>query len=197
MTTPTPIRAGDDHVPRHGRRVPAGFVAAALAVALGVGGLVVGAREQAGSPSAAPAATADPAAAAGVSVGDLTVTNVYIREPASPDVAAAYLTVSNAGGRADSLQSAYSGAAKDTTLHGLPGKVEPGAHQASGPIPVPANASVTLAPGRGHIMLEGLTGPLRPGDAVSVLLRFAESGQVLVEAPVIAIGAPAPGGGGS
>ena len=72
--------------------------------------------------------------------------------------------------------------------------VEPGAHAESGPVPVPANATVTLAPGRGHIMLEGLTGTLRPGDKVSLLLRFAKAGQVLLEAPVIAIGAPAPGG---
>lgn len=198
LPTPTPIRAGDDHVPGGGPRVPAGFVAAVLAVALGVGGLVVGAREQAGTAAAGgPTAPADPAAAAGVSVGDLTVTNVYIREPASPDVAAAYLTVRNAGGEGDSLESAYSGAAKETTLHGLPGKVEPGAHEDSGPIPVPADTTVTLAPGRGHVMLEGLSGPLRPGDEVSVLLRFGRSGQVLVEAPVIAIGAPAPGGGSS
>lgn len=78
-------------------------------------------------------------------------------------MAAAYLTVRNAGAEADSLESAYSGAAKETTLHGLPGKVEPGAHEDSGPIPVPADTTVTLAPGRGHVMLEGLTGPLRPG----------------------------------
>ena len=193
--TPTPIRAGDAETPRRGRRIPAGFVAAAVAVVLGVGGLVAGAREQAGEAvPAGAAAPADPAAAAGTAVGDLTVTNVYIRQPASPDATAAYLSVRNAGAEADSLESAYSGAAKRTTLHGLPGVVEPGAHAASGPVPIPANGTVTLAPGRGHIMLEGLTGTLRPGDKVSLLLRFARAGQVLVEAPVIAIGAPAPGG---
>lgn len=195
LPTPTPIRAGEDGGPRRGRRVPAGFVAAAVAMALGVGGLVAGAREQASGPVPAGAeAPADPAAAAGSTVGDLTVSNVYIRQPASPEVAAAYLSVRNAGAEADSLESAYCGAAEKTTLHGLPGVVEPGAHQPSGPIPVPANGTVTLAPGRGHIMLEGLTGTLRPGDKVSLLLRFARAGQVLVEAPVIAIGAPAPGG---
>jgi copper(I)-binding protein len=192
-TTPTPIRAEDDPRPRRGRRPAAGFVAAAVAVALGVGGLVVGAREQAGR-SADAAAPVDAAATGGTAVGDVTVTGVYIRQPASPDVAAAYLSIRNAGAEADSLESAYSGAARRTTLHGQPGVVEPGAHTDSGPVPVPANGSVTLAPGRGHIMLTGLTGTLRPGDRVSLLLRFARAGQVLVEAPVIAIGAPAPGG---
>jgi copper(I)-binding protein len=193
-TTPTPIRAEDDHRPRRGRRPSAGVVAAAVAVALGVGGLVAGARDQAGGPAPAASAPGDPAAVAGTTVGDLTVTGVYIRQPASPDVAAAYLSVRNAGADPDSLQSAYSGAARETSLHGRPGVVEPGAHADSGPVPVPANGTVTLAPGRGHIMLEGLTGTLRPGDKVSLLLRFAAAGQVLVEAPVVAIGAPAPGG---
>jgi copper(I)-binding protein len=43
-------------------------------------------------------------------------------------------------------------------------------------------------------MLDGLTGPLAAGDTVSLLLRFRQAGQVLVDVPVIAIGAPAPGG---
>jgi periplasmic copper chaperone A len=191
-STPTPIRTGDEHRPR--RRPAAGIVAAAVAVALGVGGLVVGARERTGGSPPAASAPGDPAAVAGTTAGDLTVTGVYIRQPASPDVAAAYLSVRNVGADPDSLESAYSGAARETTLHGLPGVVEPGAHADSGPVPIPANGTVTLAPGRGHIMLEGLTGTLRPGDKVSLLLRFAGAGQVLVEAPVVAIGAPAPGG---
>ena len=119
---------------------------------------------------------------------------VYVREPASQDVAAAYLSIRNSGRTADSLESAYAGAAERTTLHGQPGVVSPGAHADSGPIAVPAGGVVTLAPGRGHVMLEGLTGPLRPGDRVSLLLRFAKAGQVLLEAPVVAIGAPAPDG---
>lgn len=195
-STSTPSPARDARRPRPGRRLPAGFVAAAVAVALGVGGLVVGARQQAGGP-APTAAGGTPAVAApadGVTLGDLTVSGVYIRQPASPDAAAAYLSVRNAGGDADSLVSAYSGAARKTTLHGQPGVVEPGAHADSGPVAVPAGAVVTLAPGKGHLMLEGLTGTLRPGDKVSLLLRFGRAGQALVEAPVVAIGAPAPGG---
>jgi periplasmic copper chaperone A len=196
LPTPTPTSAGEHAGPRR-RRVPAGFVAAAVAVALGVGGLVAGARADGGGPAATGAVPGDPAAPPGTSVGDLTVTGLYIRQPASPDVAAAYLSVRNAGDEADSLESAYSGAARATTLHGRPGVVEPGSHRDSGPVPIPAGGTVTLAPGRGHIMLEGLTGTLRPGDEVSILLRFARAGQVLVEAPVIAIGAPAPTGAAS
>lgn len=195
MTSPTgtPPGAQDEDRPRPGRRLPLGLVAGALAVLLGVAGLVTGARQQGpGGTAAAPTSPAAPAD--GVSVGAVTVSGAYIREPASPDVAAAYLRIRNAGPAAEELVSVYSGAASETTLHGRPGVVAPGAHEESGPVPVPAGGAVTLSPGKGHIMLEGLTGPLRPGDRVSLLLRFRIAGQLLVEAPVIAIGAPAPGG---
>lgn len=172
------------------RRVPAGFVAAGLAVLLGVGGLVAGARGQDDPTSGTPTAPT----AAGVTVDDITVTYAYIRQPASPDVAAAYLTVRNDGGDADALVSAYCGAARTTTVHGDSAAMQPGQTAAQTPVAVPANSVVTLKPAKGHIMLDGLTGPLRAGDTVSLLLRFEKAGQVLVEVPVIAIGAPAPGG---
>lgn len=184
--TPTPDPAGDR------RRLPAGFVAAALAVLLGVGGLAAGARERGAGDRAGTAAAPVPLDA--VTLGDLTVSNIYIRQPASPDVAAAYLSVRNAGGSADSLRSAYSGAAKETLVHGAAGTMRAGEEADTSPVAVPADGTVTLSPGKGHIMLDGLTGTLRAGDRVSLLLRFATAGQVLVEAPVIAIGAPAPGG---
>ena len=59
---------------------------------------------------------------------------------------------------------------------------------------VPANSVVSLTPAKGHIMLDKLTGTLKAGDTVSLLLRFDKAGQVLVDVPVIAITAPAPGG---
>ena len=174
---------------RRGARIPAGFVAAVLAVLLGVAGLVAGARgqEPAGSTGTAPTAT-------GTTLGDLTVVDAYIRQPASPDVAAAYLSVRNDSGTADRLSSAYCGAAKTTTVHGEAGAMDSGGSAPATPVPVPANSVATLSPGKGHIMLDGLTGTLRAGDTVSLLLRFDRAGQVLVEVPVIAITAPAPGG---
>lgn len=172
------------------RGVPAGFVAAALAVLLGVGGLVAGARDRAAEPDAGTAAPV----AAGVTVGDVSVLDAYIRQPASPDVAAAYLTVRNNGTEADRLSSAYCGAARTTTVHGGQEAMDPGETAPQTPVDVPANSVVSLTPGSGHVMLDGLTGTLRAGDTVSLLLRFDQAGQVLVEVPVIAIGAEAPGG---
>src|SRR5215207_1843839 len=166
-------------------RVPAGLVAAAVAVLLGVGGLVAGAREQDG-----PDAGTTAPAAAGITVGDLAVTDVYIREPSSPEVASAYLTLRNDGDTADALVSAYCGAARTTTVHGDSAAMEAGETAPQTPVAVPANSVVSLTPAKGHIMLDGLTGPLAAGDTVSLLLRFEKAGQVLVDVPVIANGAP-------
>ena len=188
----TPIDPVPPAPPRRRGRVPAGFVAAAVTVLLGVGGLVAGARDQAGTAAPDPAAAAP--AGGGTGVGDLTVTGAYIRQPASPDVAAAYLTVRNDGDEADRLSSGYCGAARTTTVHGDQAAMEPGETAPQTPVAVPPNSVVTLSPGKGHIMLDGLTGTLRAGDTVSLLLRFDRAGQVLVEVPVIALGAPAPGG---
>lgn len=185
-SVPTPAPADD-----RPRRVPAGFLAAGLAVLLGLAGLAAGARQQ--DPSTG-AGAAPPPAAAGTTLGALTVIDAYIRQPASPDVAAAYLTVRNDGDDADQLSTAYCGAATTTTVHGGSAAMEAGETAPATPVPVPANSTVTLSPGRGHIMLDGLTGTLRAGDTVSLLLRFDQAGQVLVEVPVIAIGAAAPGG---
>jgi periplasmic copper chaperone A len=190
-TSPAPAR------PRRSSRLPAGFLAAAVAVVLGVGGLVVGARNSAGQDAGQGAAGSSSAPAApvnGTTVGSLTVYDAYIRQPASPDVAAAYLTVRNDGDTPDRLSSAYCGAAGTTSVHADSAEMQQGDTATSTPLPVPANATVSLTPAKGHIMLDKLTGRLRAGDTVSLLLRFDKAGQVLLDVPVISITAPAPGG---
>jgi periplasmic copper chaperone A len=192
-STPDPAPAPAGTRPRRGPRVPAGFLAALVAVVLGVTGLVVGARDQAGSaPAGDPAAA--PGSITGTPVGDLTVYDAYIRQPASPDVAAAYLTVRNDGNTPDRLVSAYCGAATTTTVHSDSAAMEPGQTAPATPLAIPAKSVVSLTPAKGHIMLDQLTGTLKAGDTVSLLLRFDKAGQVLIDVPVIAITAPAPGG---
>ena len=48
-----------------------------------------------------------------------------------------------------------------------------------------------LRPGGNHIMLIGLTGPLKPGASFPVTLTFAKAGAVTVDVPVQAAGAMA------
>jgi hypothetical protein len=60
-------------------------------------------------------------------------------------------------------------------------------------IAVPAHASVTLAPGGYHLMLEHVRRPLRPGERVSVSLRFAGGKAVPATLVVRSGGAAMPG----
>lgn len=174
------------------------YLASAIALLLGGAGLVEGAFVADTPPAVAGAQDGTPVD--GVVSGDITVSGAYIRQPASPDVVAAYLSITNSGRQPDTLQAIATGAAKSATLHDVPGLLPlattaNGEHQPTGPLTIAPGSTVTLSPGQGHIMLEKPTGTLKVGDQVSLVLTFERAGQVLVEAPVIAIGAPAPTGG--
>ena len=151
---------------------------AAVVAAAGVAGLIRGAVPQ--SAAAGPAASASSAATA-----PITVTGAYVREPASPGEAAAYLTMNNTTGTADTLTSVVSGAGAKTEIHADD-------MTASGGIVIPPHSKVTLVPGRSHIMLEQLYGPVVAGQTVNLELIFANAGGLIVAAPVIGVTAPVP-----
>lgn len=163
-------------------RPPATAFAAGIVAVLGLAGLIRGAVPQ----------TA--VSAGGAATDPIVVSGAYVREPASPDVAAAYFTVYNTTGTADALTSVVSGAGEDAVLHA---DTNGSMTVTAGGLPVPAHSSVTLSPGKGHVMIEHLLGPLRPGQYVNLQLTFAKAGPVNVSAPVIAINAPAPTAGAS
>ena len=108
---------------------------------------------------------------------------------------AGFLAISNRGAAADRLLSASSPAARATELHSM---VRDGEVMRMRPVPsieVPAGQTVTLRPGGLHLMLIGLSGPLREGEAVPVVLRFERAGEVRVELSVQAAGAREPAAG--
>ncbi|HEX8093875.1 copper chaperone PCu(A)C, partial [Jatrophihabitans sp.] len=88
----------------------------------------------------------------------------------------------------DVLTTVASGAGEQTTLH----TESSGGMQQSTGLSIPARGSVTLSPGKGHVMIEKLYGPLKPGQNVNFQLTFAKAGELLLTAPVIAVAAPAP-----
>lgn len=161
------------------RRPPAPVLAAGVVAILGLLGLIRGAVPQAVG-----------GGLGGAAVDPIVVSGAYVREPASPDVAAAYFTVYNTTGADDTLLSVNTGAGDSASV-----MIEDptGMRTAPGGLRIPAHSSVTLSPGKGHVMIEHLLGPLRPGQYVNLELTFANAGPINVAAPVIAIGAPAPG----
>ena len=154
------------------------LLGATLVAAVGAAGLIRGAVPvaSAGGDSDAP---------------PIVVTNAYVREPAPPtDAAAAYFTVYNTTARADRLTSVYSGAGATSVLHTI---VNGTMTAAGNGAVIPARGSLVLSTGKGHVMIEQLFGKLVPGQSVNLELVFANAGPIDITAPVIALGAPAPG----
>jgi copper(I)-binding protein len=58
---------------------------------------------------------------------------------------------------------------------------------------IPAHGKLVLSTGKGHVMIEQLFGKLLPGQSVNLELVFVRAGPIDITAPVIALGAPAPG----
>lgn len=116
----------------------------------------------------------------------LTVSGAYVREPASPDVAAAYFSVRDSGG-ADRLTAVRAS---------TPGTVELHANRAGKMTEVvtpriPAGGRLDFQPGAYHVMLVG-AGLLKPGQHVKLTLEFATAAPLSVDAPVVPIDEAAP-----
>jgi copper(I)-binding protein len=141
------------------------------------------------------ATCAAPAFAHSVTVGSLSLTDLWTRAtPPKAPTAAGYLTITNTGKEADRLISAISPAAEKGELHIM--QVKDGVmtmHPVDGGIAIPAGGSVTLAPGGFHLMFTTMKDTLKEGDKLPVTLTFAKAGGVETFLHVLAVGAKGPG----
>ena len=114
----------------------------------------------------------------------LTVSDAWVRAPAIADQpGAAYLVIQN-DGAADKLLSVTSDVAQTIELHE---SMMSGNMMSMSPVPnieVPANGKAELKPGGFHMMLMGLTRPLKVGDKVQLTLNFEKAGKIPVTADV-------------
>ncbi len=151
---------------------------------LGVGALVFGIASTALCPEAGasrPAATSQVVGR----VGSLEVLNPFLPDPASPSVAAIYLTVKDTGPKADALVAATSPAAPDVMLMTENGHGSFGSMGMLRQLRIPAHGQASLAPGHDHVMLEQPTVTFKVGQTVLVTLRFRWAGSVTVKVPVV------------
>jgi periplasmic copper chaperone A len=154
-------------------------VAGVLTALVGAAGLVRGATPQ--TTASGPGPNAAP---------PIVVTNAWLRPPVPPtDAVAVYFTIYNTTGQPDTLGSVVSGAGSSSVLH----TVINGQMTATTSVTVPAKSDLVLAPGSGHVMIEGLYGRITAGQTVNLELNFANAGPVDVAAKVIGLLAPAPG----
>lgn len=122
-------------------------------------------------------------------VGDLTLGDGYVREPASPSVAAAYLTILNGGDAEDRLISVTSDVAE--TVMPMTEVSQGGVGTMTGldEVVLPAHDAVRFQRGTAHLMLDPLTTVPAVGDTVTLTLTFERAGAVDVVVPVEPIGA--------
>jgi copper(I)-binding protein len=137
---------------------------------------------------------AAPALADPVTVGTLTIDEMWTRAtPPGAPTAGGYLTITNTGSEADTLVAVATPAAGMSMVHFMATKDGVMTMQeVEGGLPIPAGATVTLAPNGFHIMFMGLTAALKQGDTLPVTLTFAKAGKVDLNFPILAIGARGP-----
>ncbi len=139
---------------------------------------------------AAVAGTPSPSPSLGhAASGGIEVTGAYIPQPASPDVAVAYFTLTDTGARGDLLLSASTDPAsqamvmRDASSGANAGTMV----NVTGGLPVPAHGSVTLAPGGYHLMLTHPAAHLLAGGHVTVTLLLRDAGALRVQVPVTSL----------
>ena len=126
--------------------------------------------------------------------GEITATAPWSRAAGQGRTGAGFLTLRNAGSAPDRLISATSPVARTVELHTHMREGEVMRMRPVQAIDLPPGQEVRLAPGGMHLMLIGLTRPLRQGERVPVTLVLERGGRLDVALEVLAAGARGPGG---
>jgi copper(I)-binding protein len=122
---------------------------------------------------------------------EYTVKELQIGHPyARPTVAhqpsgAAYLSIENKGRNDDRLIGVTTAAAKSAQIHTMAMEGNVMKMREAGEISLPSGAKVEMKPGSGyHIMLIGLSQPLKAGDKIPLTLSFEKAGKTEVSVVV-------------
>jgi len=119
-------------------------------------------------------------------VKDLTIGHPWSRvTPGGVKNGVVYLTFVNDGKTADRLLKASSPWAANISLHTEIKDGDIMRMREIGAVDIPAGQTVELKPGGMHLMLMGLTQPLKDGDMFPLTLTLANEGEVAVEVMVM------------
>lgn len=116
--------------------------------------------------------------------GSITVSDPVARTNLPNRPTAAYMMISNSGTEDDTLLSASSPAFETIEIHST---VKDGGVMkmvARDRLEVPANGSVTLAPGGLHLMLFGAERLFKAGETFMMTLTFEKAGDLMVETKI-------------
>jgi copper(I)-binding protein len=131
------------------------------------------------------------ASATGASANDVMVMNAYARASATPvaKAGAAYVSLMNHGAEADRLLSVSTLAAASAELHTTVMEGDVMKMKTVGSLEIAPMATVEMQPGGLHVMLVGLSAPLKEGQKIELVFTFEKAGEVKVEVPVGAVAA--------
>jgi len=119
---------------------------------------------------------------------EVTVRDAYAYQPVLSDVGAAYFTLVNHGGTADTLTGAEVQGALVAMFHEQVQDQGQELMRHVDRVPLAAGAVVALRPGGLHLMIEGFQRPPAEGDTLTITVHLARSGAIVVRAPVLAYG---------
>ena len=111
---------------------------------------------------------------------ELEVENAWAKA-AESGMTAVFADISNPGGEDITMVGGTTDVAQMVELHEVADGVM---QQKEGGIVVPANSTISLMPGADHIMIMGLTGPLLPGDTITVTIELDNGDTLEVTADV-------------
>lgn len=132
------------------------------------------------------------ASAALAQPSQLEVNNAWARAtPGKADTGVAYVTIQSP--TADRLVSASTPVAKTAQLHTMSMQGTVMKMQSLPGLDIPAGQPVTMKPGGEHIMLLGLTHPLREGQSIPLTLDFEKAGPRTVTVAIEKAGATGAG----
>jgi copper(I)-binding protein len=113
-------------------------------------------------------------------VGDVYINHPYARASVPGQISgAAYLTLENKGDRADTLISVQSPAVKAVEIHTMSMTDNVMRMREVTHIELKPKEKLSMLPGSSyHIMLIGLTAPLKVGDKFPLILSFKKAGKI-------------------
>lgn len=117
--------------------------------------------------------------------GSISIGQAWVRAGQSAGATAAYMAITNGTPTDETLVAVSTDVAASASLHQTTTDSSgmTGMHPVGG-VKIPPGATVTLEPGGYHVMLEGLTGDLTPGQIVPLTLTFQGAGPIKVSAEV-------------
>ncbi len=121
----------------------------------------------------------------------LEISDVWARKTRRTTSAAVYLNIHNTSDHADTLLSAATPMANMTSLHMSFEEDGIMRMEMQNSVPVEAGGTVHFKPGGMHVMLMGLSEPLKEGSVFPLNLTFDKAGVVTVYVQVTGLSGPA------